>query len=153
MPEPSATPKTGALVSPLALLEHVPVTAYLLRAEGDDFVLEGVNAAARAKTPALQAVIGKRISILYADQPQMIADAQRCHRERTQVVRETTVRRHERMGGIRQSLVFASLDDERIVIYAHDLSDTVNKDVELAELQERYRSLLDSLPVAMLLRG
>src|SRR5436190_2155866 len=80
MPGTPASPQTSALVSPMALLEHVPVTAYLLRAEGDDFVLEGVNAAARAKTPALKAVIGKRISILYADQPQMIADAQRCHR-------------------------------------------------------------------------
>jgi two-component system, cell cycle sensor histidine kinase and response regulator CckA len=140
-------------VDALALLEHVPLTAYLLRAEDDDFVLEGVNAAAREKTPALSSMIGRRVSLLYADQPQMLADAQRCHRERTRVVRETTVRRHERVVGLRQTLVFASLDAERIIIYAEETSDVENASAELHEAQERYRSLLASLPDAMLLRG
>src|SRR5687767_6509567 len=95
----------AAPVDPYALLEHAPVTAYLLRAEQGDFVLEGLNAAARAKTPGLTAMLGRPISALYADQPQIIADAQRCHRERTRIERETLVRRHERGGGIRQTLV------------------------------------------------
>ncbi len=154
MPEsPSTAVASAPTLEPLALLEHVPMTAYLLRAEGDDFVLEGVNAAARAKTPALSSMIGRPISLLYADQPQIIADAQRCHRERTRVVRETSVRRHERVDGLRQTLVFASLDAERIVIYAQETSDVENAGAELNEVQERYRSLLASLPEAMLLRG
>jgi two-component system, cell cycle sensor histidine kinase and response regulator CckA len=147
-PDPS-----GGLLSPLAMLEHVPMTAYLLRAQGDDFVLEGVNAAGRAKTPALSSMLGRPISLLYADQPQIIADARRCHCERTRVVRETSVRRHERVDGIRQTLVFVSLDAERIVIYAQQSEDVANASAELNEVEERYRSLLASLPEAMLLRG
>ena len=151
MSEVPTIPRSAA--DALALLEHVPLTAYLLRAEDDDFVLEGVNAAAREKTPGLSAMIGRRISLLYADQPQIIADAQRCHRERTRVVRETMVRRHERVDGLRQTLVFASLDEDRIVIYGQETSDLENASAELSEVQERYRSLLASLPDAMLLRG
>jgi len=150
--EPTA-PSVGNFPEPLALLEHVPVTAYLLRAQGEDFVLEGVNAAARAQTPALSSMVGRPISLLYADQPQLIEDAKRCHRERIRVVRETSVRRHERVDGIRQTLVFVSLDAERIVIYAQAPADVQNASAELSEVQERYRSLLASLPEAMLLRG
>jgi two-component system, cell cycle sensor histidine kinase and response regulator CckA len=154
MPEvQSSAAVSSPPLEPLELLEHVPMTAYLLRAQGNDFVLEGVNAAGRAKTPALSSMIGRPISLLYADQPQIIADAQRCHRERTRVVRETSVRRHERVDGVRQTLVFASLDAERIVIYAQETSDVENASAELNEVQERYRSLLASLPEAMLLRG
>jgi PAS domain S-box-containing protein len=150
-PPPDAT--LGKFPEALALLEHVPVTAYLLRAQGDDFVLEGVNAAARAKTPALSSMVGRPISLLYADQPQLIEDARRCYRERTRVVRETSVRRHERVHGIRQTLVFVSLDAERIVIYGQETEDVENASAELSEIQERYRSLLASLPEAMLLRS
>jgi two-component system cell cycle sensor histidine kinase/response regulator CckA len=150
---PPSEPALAAFPEPLALLEHVPVTAYLLRALGDDFVLEGVNAAGRAKTPALSSMLGRPISLLYADQPQMIDDARRCHRERTRIVREATVRRHERVHGVRQTLVFVSLDAERIVIYGHETEDVENVTAELSEVQERYRGLLASLPEAMVLRG
>lgn len=153
MSENPTLPASGGFPDVLALLEHAPVTAYLLRAVGDDFVLEGVNAAARAKTPALSSVIGRPISFLYADQPGIIADAQRCHRERTRVVSETTVRRHERVDTIRQTLVFVSIDAEHIVIYGQEISDAANVHAELSEVQERYRSLVASLPEAMLLRG
>ena len=153
MPEEMTLCPRSEALEPLALLEHVPMTAYLLRAEGDDFVLEGVNAAARAKTPALTSVIGRPISLLYADQPQIIEDARRCHRERTQVVRETSVRRHERVDVIRQTLVFVSLDAARIVIYAQEAAGVANASAALNEVEERYRSLLASLPEAMLLRG
>jgi signal transduction histidine kinase/CheY-like chemotaxis protein len=140
-------------VEPMAILEHLPLTAYLLRAAGDDFVLEGVNAAARAKTPALSSMLGRPISLLYADQPQMIDDAKRCQRERTRIVRETAVRRHERVDAVRQTLVFAPLGAEHIVIYAQEMGDDQTLSAELSEVQERYRSLVASLPLAMLLRG
>jgi PAS domain S-box-containing protein len=151
-PSPSPAPELP-LIDPLSVIEHVPVTAYVVRAVDDDFVLEGVNAAARAKTPALSSMIGRRVSLLYADQPGIIADAQRCHRERRTVVSETTVRRHGRVDVARQSIVFAPLDAERIVIYGQESSDTENQSAQLKEVEERYRSLLASLPEAMLLRG
>jgi PAS domain S-box-containing protein len=153
MTAPSERPAAELLVEPLSLLEHVPMTAYLLRAVDGDFVLEGVNAAAREKTPALSSMIGRRISLLYADQPGIIADAHRCHREHRRVVSETMVRRHGRVDVVRQSVVFAPLDAERIVIYGQESADTENQTAQLKEVEERYRSLLASLPEAMLLRG
>lgn len=137
---------------PMALLEHLPVTAYLLRKLDDDFVLEGVNAAARAKTPALCSMLGRPISLLYADQPQMIEDAKRCQREQVRIERRTPVRRHERFDRVEQDLVFAPLGAQHIVIYGQVSNDDRSLNDELSEVEERYRSLLASLPVAMLLR-
>lgn len=153
MSEPSLASASSALIDPMTLLEQLPLRAYLLRAEGEDFVLEGVNALARATTPGLSAMLGRPVSLLYADQPGILADAKRCHRERVRVERETSVRRHERVDSLRQSLVFVSLDEERIVIFARDHGDQENASAELYEVQERYRSLLASLPDAMMLRG
>ncbi len=151
MLEASQIAASSLLIEPMTLLEDLPMNAYLLRADGDDFVLEGVNGSARAKTPGLSAMLGRPVSMLYADQPGILADAKRCHAERVRVVRETVVRRHERVDGVRQSLVFVSIDPERIVIFASDIGDGAS--AELHETQERYRSLLASLPDAMLLRG
>lgn len=139
-------------IEPMALLEHLPITAYLLRNVGEDFVLEGVNAAAHAKTPTLRSVVGRPVSLLYADQPQILEDALRCQREQVRIEREATVRRHGRVDGVRQTLVFAPVDPERIVIYALPRADQPDLSAELSEVEERYRSLLASLPVAMLLR-
>ena len=52
-------------------------------------------------------MLGRPISLLYADQPGIIADAQRCHRERTRVVSQTTVRRHERVDTAERPVVDA----------------------------------------------
>lgn len=138
--------------APMVLLEHLPLTAYLLRSCGEDFVLEGVNAAARAKTPALCSMLGRPISLLYADQPQMIEDAKRCLREQVRIERRTAVRRHERFDGVQQDLVFAPLDPLHIVIYGQVGGDDRSLSDELSEVEERYRSLLASLPVAVLMR-
>ncbi|HYQ17941.1 MAG TPA: ATP-binding protein, partial [Polyangiaceae bacterium] len=81
------------------------------------------------------------------------ADAKRCQREQIRISREASVRRHERVDGVRQTLVFAPLGAEHIVIYGQEIDDQQTLSAELGELQERYRSLVASLPVAMLLRG
>ena len=135
-------------------LEHSPTPAYLLRAVDNDFVLESVNAAARAISPVLYALRGRPISLLYRDQPEMIEDAWRCLRERRAIVRETVVRRHDRLeANQQQRLVFVFVEPDRLVIYAHELDRSANTDAALAESEERYRSLLASLPHAVLLRG
>jgi two-component system cell cycle sensor histidine kinase/response regulator CckA len=143
---------TDPSIDPMALLEHLPITAYLLRSVGEDFVLEGVNAVARAKTPALTSMLGRPISLLYADQPEMIEDAKRCQREQVRIERETAVRRHGRVGSVSQDLVFAPVGQQHIVIYGKARHDQQTLSAELSEVEERYRSLLASLPVAMLLR-
>src|SRR6185369_3142271 len=78
--------------------------------------------------------------------------AKRCQREGTRIVRETAVRRHERVDAVRQTLVFAPLGAEHIVIYGQEMGDDQTLSAELSEVQERYRSLVASLPLAMLLR-
>lgn len=143
-----------AVTSLIEALEHNPVPAYLLRAVEDDFVLESVNAAARALSPALEAMRGRKVSLLYRDQPQIIEDARRCLRERRALVRETQIRRHDRLEAKQeQRLTFVFVGPDRLVIYAQDLDRVANTDAALSESQERYRSLVASLPDAVLVRG
>ncbi len=150
--EPS--PPSVSLAALTRALEHSPVTAYLLRAIADDFVLEAVNAAARLQSPNLVTMLGRPVSLLYRDQPQIIDDAKRCMRERTTVIREIAVRRHDRIEANQlHRLVFVFLESEWLVIYAHDLDEHTNAEAALAESAERYRSLVASLPDAVLVRG
>jgi PAS domain S-box-containing protein len=144
-------PNFGAL---LAVLEHSPTAAYVLRAEADDFILEAVNATARSISPALSNMIGRAVSILYRDQPEIIAEAQRCMREKAVVFREICVRRHDRLeANQNQRLTFVYLEPNRLVIYAQDLELSGNAEAALRESEERYRSLVASVPDAVLIRG
>lgn len=141
----------GALVD---VIEHSPTPAYLLRAVADDFVLEAVNASARAISPALVTMLGRGVSLLYRDQPEIIGDAQRCLREKKGVVREIDVRRHDRLeANQRQRLTFVFVEPDRLVIYAHDLAHPSNAEAALREAEQRYRSLVASVPDAVLIRG
>lgn len=143
--------KTAAL---LDVIEHSPTAAYLLRATKDDFVLEAVNATARAISPALENMLGRGVSLLYRDQPEIIGDAWRCMRERTVVVREINVRRHDRIeANHKQRITFVFIEPDRLVIYAQDLERVGDAEAALRQSEERYRSLVASVPDAVLIRG
>jgi PAS domain S-box-containing protein len=135
------------------VLEHAPSAAYLLRYDEDDFVLEAVNARARAASPALSKMLGRRVSMLYRDQPEIIGDALRCMREKATVVRETRVRRHDRIeANQQQRLTFVCVEPEHLVIHVEDVAHEQNTEAALAETQEHYRSLVASVPDAVLVR-
>ncbi|HEX4339750.1 MAG TPA: ATP-binding protein [Polyangiaceae bacterium] len=137
------------------LLEHVPLPAYGFRVAPDgDFVLESVNAAGRAGNPAIVKMLGRSISHLYGDQPQTLQDAQRAVREKTTVVRETAVRRYDRTEAtllVRLSYVY--VEPAHLVIYMQDVSTPPIAEAALRETEARYRTLVDSMPDGVLLRG
>ncbi|MFZ5893534.1 MAG: ATP-binding protein [Myxococcota bacterium] len=145
------SPKLATLIE---VLEHSPAAAYLLRAVDNDFVLEAVNATARAISPALETMLGRPVSLLYRDQPEIIADAWRCLHEKKVVVREILVRRHDRVeANQKQRLTFVFVEPDRLVIHARELEEVGNAQAALKESQERYRSLVASVPDAVLIRG
>lgn len=144
-----------AAVAPIwAPLESAPVSAYLLREVPSDFILEAVNAAARARAPGLVKVLGHGCTQLYRDQPQIIEFARECMRTKAPISCEVTVRRHDRLeADQRQRMAYIHLPPDRLIIFAADVNAAENLAAALSESDERYRSLLASLPHAVLLRG
>src|SRR6186713_2577990 len=106
----AASVSVAALVE---VLEHSPSATYLLRAVPNDFVLEAVNAKARSISPALSTMLGRPVSLLYRDQPEIIGDAWRCLHEKRPVIREISVRRHDRAeANQRQRLTFVFVEPD-----------------------------------------
>jgi two-component system, cell cycle sensor histidine kinase and response regulator CckA len=138
----------------LGLLEDAPVLSYLLRRDGDEFILENVNAAARRHNPVLTSLIGKPMAALYSDQPAVIADAMRCANENVVVEHELAVRRYDKTEATQYvRLRFVPAPPSHMVLFMHEIHNTEVARNALSESEARYQSLVSSLPDAVLLRG
>jgi PAS domain S-box-containing protein len=140
--------------SAFELLEHVPVPSYVFRVLGEEFVLEAVNAAGRAVNPAIVSLRGMGMSHLYRDQPQILEDARRCIAEKTAVVREMPLRRHDRTEATSYlRLSYAFFEPDHLAIFVQDIATPPMAEAALRESEARHRSLVASLPDAVILRG
>jgi PAS domain S-box-containing protein len=138
----------------LGFLEDAPLVSYAFRREGDEFVLAQVNAAARARNPLLVSFIGKPMAHLYSDQPAVIADARRCVNERVVVEHELAVRRHDRTEATMfVRLRFVPAPPDHLLLFMQEVSHPDIAQTALNESEARYRSLVASLPDAVLMRG
>lgn len=137
-----------------SLLEDAPVRAFLFRAVPGDFVLQRVNAAARLESPVLLNMIGRPCSLLYRDQPEINEAASRCMAERRTVVQHLQVRKIGQVEATgTQKLVYVCHEPDWLVIYAQHTPAPGALAAALQESEARYRSVVASLPDAVLLRG
>ncbi|MBK7400083.1 MAG: PAS domain S-box protein [Myxococcales bacterium] len=138
----------------LSLLEHAPLAAYVFRRVEADYVLEFVNARARQDHPTITNVIGKPMLVLYQDQPEVVEAAERCLRDRSPVTIEVPVRRYDRVEAtMLLRLHFVAVGDAHLVIYVQDVATDDVRATALRESEARYRSLVTSMPDAVILRG
>ena len=138
----------------LGLFEEAPILCYAFRRDGDEFILEHVNAAARSHNPVLVSLKGKPMAGLYRDQPEVIADALRCATERIVVDHELAVRRYDRTEATQYvHLRFVPAPPDHIVLFVHEVAKPDIVRTALEESESRYNSTIQSLPDAVLLRG
>jgi PAS domain S-box-containing protein len=136
------------------VVEDAPIPAYALRAVEGDFILESCNAEARLRNPSLVNVLGLLCSQLYRDQPEMREATERCMREQRTVRQRWTVRRHNQLEATQpQDLVYVWVPPDRIIVYGQDVSSRDEMAAALQESEARYRSVVTSLPDAVVLRG
>ncbi len=105
---------------PFGVIDHVPIPAYVFRMVDDEFILELVNAAARARNPALTSLQGKLMAALYRDLPKVLAVARRAIAEQVTVTLEQALRRYDRSDAVRSTEldVRASTMDRSTCFYA-----------------------------------
>ncbi len=138
----------------LGFLEDVPVFCYVVRREGDDFVLEHLNPAARERSPALTAFIGHPLTELYSDQPDVRMAALRCIEEQRVVEHELCFRKHNLTEATeRLKLRYVPAPPDLVLIYVTELKRPDMIQSALDETESRYQSLVASLPDAVMLRG
>jgi PAS domain S-box-containing protein len=138
----------------LGYLEEAPLFCYVFRRQGEEFVLERLNAAARARSPALTAFVGRPMAHLYSDQPAVTAAAHRCLSEAVTVDEELGFRRHDRTEATQWlKLRFIPAPPEHVLICVLEVNRPDMTQTALDESEARYQSLVASLPDAVLLRG
>lgn len=138
----------------LDLVEQIPLPSYAFRIVGDEFILERISVAARARNPQIDALVGKPMVSLYSDQLQVIEDARHCAIQQSTVVRELPVRRYDRTEATQYlRLTFVPVPPEHIVLFLQDVANQEVAQTAVTESEARYRSLIASLPDGVLVRG
>ncbi len=138
----------------LGFLEDVPIFCYVVRREGDDFVLVRLNPAARERSPGLTAFLGRPLTELYSDQPAVRAAALCCVEEQKVVEHEVRFRMHDRTEATELlKLRYVPAPPDLVLIYVLELKRPDMTQTALDETESRYQSLVASLPDAVLLRG
>ena len=138
----------------LGFLDDVPVPCYVVRRETHDFVLAKLNAAALARSPVLEAFIGRPLTELYSDQPEVRVATERALRDRKVVEHEVSFRMHNRTEATELlRLRYVPAPPDLVLIYVTELQRPDMAKAALEESEARYRSLVASLPDAVMLRG
>lgn len=138
----------------LGFVEDAPVFCYVVRREGDDFVLVQLNAAARTRSPGLMAFVGRSLTQLFSDQPGVRVAAFDCIEKQTIVELDVTFRMHNRTEATeRLRLRYVPVPPDVVLIYVTQLHQPELSQTALRESEARYESLVASLPDAVMLRG
>jgi len=137
-----------------AFFAHIPLPAYVFQRVDEEFVLEDVNLVAVRLNPIVETFRGRPMAGLYRDQPQILADAHQCLASRETIVRETPLRLYDRTEATSMlRLTFVPLEGARLMLFVENVATPDIAELAIRETEARYRSLIASLPNAMLLRA
>jgi PAS domain S-box-containing protein len=128
------------------LFQGIPIPTYIWQRKDDDFILVNCNQAAEDFTGGrISEIVGKKVTELYADMPEVIADFARCFREKTTIKREMKylTRLTGRWGYFSTHYVY--VDPDVVLVHAEEITKQKEIESSLHESEERFRQLAENI--------
>jgi signal transduction histidine kinase len=125
-----------------AQFRGVPSPIYAWRRSGDDFVLADYNIAAEIVTDgSLADFVGKPVSVMYSDRPDIASDMALCFTQRMTTQREMQYR--FRSTGLERhlSVTFVFVPADTVLVHTEDITDRRQAQARLEESQRELRAL------------
>jgi PAS domain S-box-containing protein len=131
-----------------SLFGGIPVPTYIYRMVGDDFELANYNDAAVALTHGeIARLVGERISAMYPDKPEILADMRRCFAEKSSLSKEMFHRLHSSGEDKYLTVTYAFVPPDLVMVNAEDISDRKRTADELRRSEMRFKAQFTGIPV------
>jgi EAL domain-containing protein (putative c-di-GMP-specific phosphodiesterase class I) len=134
-----------------AQYDGIPVPCYTWRAEHGEFVLERANRAAfEMSRGEIGDLLGRRARELYAGQPQIVAELERCLHDRRTLRREMDHRLASTGAQRRLDVSYVYVPPDRVMVHADDVTERRAQERRLRESEERFRAVIGTLESGVL---
>ena len=129
-----------------AQYKGLPLPTYSWRRiEDDDFVLVDYNDAALEITKGyVQQLVGRRASDFYADEPEILADFERCFQEQTVINREMDYTYRGTGEARRLDANYVYVPPDLVMVYTEDITERKRAEERLRESEEKFRSFVET---------
>lgn len=129
-----------------AQFEGYPQPTYVWQHSGDDFILIDYNHAAKNfNQGSIKKHIGTKLSAMYEDVPQILADITNCFANKSTLRRELTYALKNKQ--IRRNWIihYVYLPPDLIMVHTEDITERMNNERELQKLSRAVQQTADSV--------
>lgn len=142
-------PDAGRAPRFACLFRALPWPAFLWRRDGDDVVLVAANRRGREEWFGhVEELLGRRASVIYRGQPDVLEDFRSCMAAEDSVRREMTYRFVTVGGERRVAVTYVFVPPDWIVVHVQDVEETRRTSAELARCRARLEDLGSELVLA-----
>jgi len=129
-----------------------PIPTFLWKCVDNDFILLDFNEAADKITHGkISQFVGVRAGNFYHDQPDILEDLNRCFVEKLVLKREMPYKFKVSNEAKILSVVYNFLDPDLIVVHTEDITEFKRAEKSLRESEEKYRTLVEVFPQAIVI--
>jgi PAS domain S-box-containing protein len=130
--------------------QSIPVPTYTWERVDGDFELVDFNKqAAEITRGGIADMLGIKISDLYGDQPQLIADVEECYTTRRTLKREMLYHFWTRGDKLHLSIDYVFVPPRYVMVHTVDITSRLEAEAALRASEEKYRSLVEGASEAI----
>lgn len=127
-----------------------PIPTYIWQRRDEDFVLIEYNHAAVKFTDGkIKQFVGEKAAKLYADNPEIISDFNRCWKKKKHFSREMDYCHRTIDKNSWLDVTYTFVPPDKIMVYTQDITERKTADQELRQSEERYRAIFETAGVSL----